>query len=227
MDLKRILNDYGIDLENEKVERIERFLEFLKSSKINLTSIEPEEMPHKIVADTLVPLLDFPIDDDFIDVGTGGGIPGVVISIAHDVGGVLLDSTKKKIDAVRKFVESEDLPLELVWKRAEELAHEKGYRESFLYVVSRALAETRIALELTAPFATVGGYVLLYKGKGWKEELDRAQKAMEILGLDLGDVLEYELRTGEKRSLLIFEKIYKTPRKYPRRAGIPSKRPLG
>ena len=227
MDLKRMLNDHGLDVDEGVSETLERYLEFLRNSPMNLTSIDPEDMPYKVVLDTLYPLREFPIDDTFIDVGTGGGIPGVVISIVHGVEGVLLDSRSKKLNALRGFVERENLKLELVHGRAEDLGHDPRFRERFLYVLCRALAPMRTALELTAPFATLGGYILMYKGRSWREELEVSWKVMEMLGVDLGDVLEYELPSGEKRSLIILEKIERTPKRYPRKAGLPEKRPLG
>ncbi len=227
MDLKKIMNELGLEIDEKVIEKLELYLDFLADSPVNLTSLEPEEFPSKIIYDTLYPLREFPIDDDFIDVGTGGGIPGLVVSITFDVGGVLLDSKRKKVELLKKFITSNGLGnLEVIWGRAEELAHDRDYREKFLFVMSRALAKMNAALELTAPFATIGGYVLLYKGPSWKEELERSWKSLEILGLDLGDVIEYRLPTGERRSLVILEKIDRTPRRFPRRPGVPKKRPL-
>ena len=227
MTLKGILSSYKIDVEDDEIEIYERYVEFLLNSPINLTSFEKDEVYHKVVADTLIPLKEFPVFYKFVDVGTGGGIPGVIVSIRFDAEGTLIDSTKKKINILKEFVDREKLPLKLVWSRAEKLAHESEYRGKFLYVFSRAVAEMPTVLELTAPFTQIGGYVLLYKGKDWKEELDRSWKAMEILGLDLGDVIEYELKTGEKRALIILEKIENTPRRYPRKYNQIKKRPLG
>ncbi len=227
MDLERSMAEHGFKLEGRDLEKLRDYLDFLLSSPLNLTSIEPDRMVEKVVLDTLYPLREFHIDDDFIDIGTGGGIPGVVISIVFKVGGVLVDSRKKKVEALRKFVVSSGLELEVVWARAEELAHDPDYRERFLFVTSRALSKMKIALELTAPFAVPGGYILMYKGPSWREELEESWKAMEILGVDLGDVIEYTLPGGERRALVLLEKISRTPKRYPRRPGIPKKRPLG
>ena len=227
MTLKEVLSLYEIEVDDKEIETYERYINFLLNSPVNLTSFEREEAYHKVVADTLIPLKDFPILYRFADIGTGGGIPGVVVSIRFNVEGTLIDSTKKKIEVLRRFVEEEKLPLSLVWSRAEELAHQREHRGKYLYVFSRAVADMPIVLELAASFAQVGGYVLLYKGQNWKEELERSWKAMEVLGLDLGDVIEYKLRTGERRAFIILEKIENTPKKYPRKYNQIKKKPLG
>ncbi len=217
MELAEVLKRYGIDLEDEKIEILERFTDFLISSPVNLTSLDKEGVYHKVVAEALYPLRDFPILEDFIDVGTGGGVPGVVIGVAFDVKGVLVDSKKKKISMIRKFIESEDLDLEAVWSRAEELAKDGNHREKYMYSFAKAVSNIKRDLELLTPLTMVGGYVLLYKGPSWKDEMEKVWDLMEDMGVDLGDVIEYELLTGEKRALLIFEKFKSTPRKYSRK----------
>ncbi len=226
MTLKHLLEEHGIEVEDGTLALFEEYLVFLKTAPVNLTSFSESELPVKVILDTLFPLKDFPIHTKFIDIGTGGGIPGIVLAAYFQSEGVLVDSTKKKVEVLRKFAEEKSMDVTLIWSRAEKLAREKEHRGAYEFVVTRALARTTIALELTAPFSMVGGYVLLYKGKNWNEELDEAWRTMEILGLDLGDVIEYTLPTGEKRALMIFEKIKTTPRKFPRKFSQIKKHPL-
>ncbi len=225
MTLKDLLERHGIEIDENKEKLLSDYLEFLSSAPLNLTSFRREELPVKAVLDTLFPLKDLPIHTAFMDVGTGGGIPGIIVSIYFDVEGVLLDSTRKKLLVLEKFISEKQLPLRTIWGRAEEVAHNGKERGKYEFVLTRALAKIRVALELTAPFAMVGGYVVMYKGPKWKEELEESWETMEVLGLDLGDVLEYTLPTGEKRALVIFEKIKTTPKKYPRKFSQIAKRP--
>ncbi len=218
MSLTEVLRQYDLELDDKKIETLERFADFLVSSPVNLTSLGKEDIYHKVVAEALYPLRDFPILEGFIDVGTGGGVPGVVIGVAFDVKGILVDSRKKKVSMLRSFIDKENLNLEAVWSRAEDLAKDKNHREKYMYSFAKAVSSIKIDLEILAPLTMVGGYVLLYKGPAWKEEMEDLWDFMEEMGVDLGDAVEYELLTGEKRALLIFEKFKSTPKKYPRRS---------
>ena len=213
MGLAEVLNDYDIELEDEKIEILERFSDFLVGSPVNLTSLSKDQIYHKVVAEALYPLRDFPILENFIDVGTGGGVPGVVIGVAFDVRGVLVDSRRKKISMLKSFIEKENLDLEAIWSRAEDLAKDGNHKEKYMYSFAKAVSDIKRDIELLAPLTMVGGYILLYKGPSWKKEIEECWDFMEEIGVDLGDVIEYELLTGEKRALLIFEKFKSTPKK--------------
>ena len=215
MTLREVLEGYGIEIEDEKLKVLEDFARFLWKSPVNLTSLEGEELYHKGIAEVLYPLKEFPILERFVDVGTGGGIPGIVWSVYFGVEGVLVDSRRKKIDMVKRFIEEHSLPLEAIWGRAEEVV--RDMRESFMYATAKALAKTCEAAELLAPFVQVGGYVLLYKGPSWREEIEGCWELLEEMGLDHADTIEYELLRGERRALVILEKFKSTPRRFPRR----------
>ncbi len=213
MGLADVLKLYDLELEAEKIEVLERFADFLISSPVNLTSLSKGQVYHKVVAEALYPLRDFPILEDFVDVGTGGGVPGVVIGVTFDVKGILVDSRRKKISMLKSFIERENLNLEAVWSRAEDLAENRDHRESYMYSFAKAVSRIKKDLELLSPLTMVGGYVLLYKGPSWKDEMEEVWDSMEDMGLDLGDVIEYKLLNGEKRAFLIFEKFKSTPKK--------------
>lgn len=155
-----------------------------------------------------------------LDLGTGGGLPGLILAIEKlEMEFVLVDSTQKKCDAVSRIAEGLDLQnVEVVCGRAEDLGHKM--REVFDVVVARALAPLPTLLELACGFIRPGGLFIAYKGPKFKEELEDAKNAMEILGFELEKIHHYE------RVLLIFRKTKALSSKYPRQNGIPKKRPL-
>jgi len=110
-------------------------------------------------------------------------------------------------------------------RQSEELKDKGNFRESFDSAVSRAVSKIATVLELTAPYVKVGGKLLLYKGPGYNEELGQAVNAMKELGVKLSEVRKYSI-LGKDRFLIIFEKTSPTPEKYPRKVGIPEKRPI-
>mgnify|MGYP002646702407 FL=1 len=112
--------------------------------------------------------------------------------------------------------------------RAEELARQKGYREQFDLCVSRAVANLSTLSEYCLPFVKVGGAFIPYKSGKIDEELEQGTKAIESLGGSIADVIRFELTGADAdRSLVVIEKIAKTAKKYPRKAGVPSKEPIG
>jgi len=161
-------------------------------------------------------------------VGTGAGFPSLPLKIYQPgIKLTLLESTRKKTTFLEHLVKSLGLEeVRVVWARAEEWAWGKE-RESYHYVVSRALASLRVTLEYTIPFLKVGGYLIVQKGPKAKEEIEAGSKALSILGARMDRLIHFRLPlSGDERYLLRIEKAKPTPSGYPRRAGIPSKRPL-
>lgn len=165
-----------------------------------------------------------------LDLGTGGGFPGLVLSILRpEVDFTLMDATRKKIEVLMDIVGKLGLKnVDFVVGRAEELAHKNNFRESFDVVVARAVARLPVLLELACGFVKVGGRFIAYKGPSYKEELEMSSRATAILGFKFEEVKEYELPEGfGKRALVIYRKELEASEKYPRRVGVPGKRPLG
>ncbi|SHH16750.1 16S rRNA (guanine(527)-N(7))-methyltransferase RsmG [Thermosipho atlanticus] len=207
-----------------KDEIIKNYVLEIINAPFNLTAFKDFELAYNFLAiDSLKPLKKEEIGENFLDVGTGGGVPGVFINIFYDVEGTLIDSSLKKINYVKTICEKLGLnKLKFVHGRIEE---QSTFKEKFDSVFSRAVAELRVVLELTVPFAKKHGKIFLYKGINYKQELENAKKAIEILKLKLIDIREYNI-LEKKRYLLVFEKQDITPPKYPRRYSKISKFPL-
>jgi 16S rRNA (guanine527-N7)-methyltransferase len=224
----------GVNLPPGSAQLFSRYYELLVSGnqKANLTRIlEPRQVMVKHFVDSLA-LLSWRsggFAGPLLDVGSGAGLPGIPLKIARPELEVrLLDSARKRVDFLRAAAGQLGLSgLDVVYGRAEELARQEGCRDSFPLVVSRALARLPVLLELCLPFVRPGGYFVAYKGPEAVQELSAAGAALDALGAVSGETFPYSLpdACGE-RCLLIFVKTAETPSRYPRRAGLPEKRPL-
>lgn len=208
--------------------KLYQFLDLLLNSPHNLTSIKEIEHAYiKHVEDIVKPFGGKELKGTFIDVGTGGGIPGLIMAIMFpETQWFLIDSVKKKINEVERFIGK--LKLNNVFtirSRAEELSSK--YRNYFDGAFSRALAKTDVTLELCAPFIKMGGSCYIYKGPSWEKEKQRISKACSILGFSEPRIVNYKLRDKSLRTLLIFIKVKKTPEIFPRRVGKALKKPIG
>ena len=164
----------------------------------------------------------------FVDVGSGGGFPGIPLKLAF--GGMratLLDATAKKTAFLSHAVETLGLrDVSVCTGRAEDAAHSADMRERFDAAFARAVADTAALAELTLPFVRVGGVVVLHKKADIAAELERAQAAIETLGGRLRAALPVSIAGLDDRALVVLDKVRPTPQRYPRRAGMPAKRPL-
>ena len=162
-------------------------------------------------------------DSKVIDVGTGAGFPGLPIKIAFpDLHLTLLEATAKKTQFLNHVVKELDLDrIRVITGRAEEVAHSPIERGKYDLVMARAVAKLPILVELCLPFCAVGGLLLAHKGQAVEKEITDADRAIKILGGRLRETIQ-----GGKGNLLILEKLQESPPQYPRRSGIPAKRPL-
>ena len=214
----------------EKFEMYYRLL--LEGNKrMNLTRIiEPEEVVIKHFIDSLELLLVCKdVQGPLLDVGTGAGVPGIPLKIARpDLKLTLLDSSKKRVSFLSEVVETLRLPdVDVIHGRAEDYAQQNRYREQYATVVSRAVARLNVLAELCLPFVAVDGHFVAYKGPEGGDELQQEKNAIAQLGGLVGKKWEYQLpETMGDRTLLFFQKKVSTPKKYPRKAGTPEKRPL-
>jgi len=165
-----------------------------------------------------------------IDVGSGAGFPGIPLKLVCPGGRfTLLEATGKKVTFMEHLIGRLGLrTVTAVKARAEELAHDPSHREQYDLALSRAVAELPVVAEYTLPFCKVGGWAVAQKGEAGAAEAWTAEKAISLLGGELRRVVPVELPgLAENRSLVVIEKVHPTPVAYPRRSGLPSKRPLG
>jgi 16S rRNA (guanine527-N7)-methyltransferase len=165
-----------------------------------------------------------------IDVGSGAGFPGIPLKLVCPSSRLtLLEATGKKVTFLEHLIGQLGLrAVTAVKVRAEELAHDPLHREQYDLALSRAVAELPVVAEYTLPFCKVGGWAVAQKGEAGAGEAWSAEKAIALLGGELRRVVPVELPgLAENRSLVVIEKVHPTPVAYPRRPGVPSKRPLG
>ena len=222
-----------LELSAEEQERLLIHWQLVKetSRSFNLTAVlDDEEAAEKHYRDCLAArdfLRGLPEQALTLDLGSGAGFPGLVLAaVFPDRRFFLLDATAKKCDFLVDAAASLGLAnVEVVSGRAEELAR-GPLRESFALVTARAVAALRELVELALPLLEVGGALLALKGAGWAEEVAEAQHALAELSGEVKDSHEYTLSAGDRRCLLQVTKTGPTPDKYPRRPGMPHKRPL-
>ena len=233
--LLRGARQLGIELDASQLDRFERFYREMVdwNRTINLTTVtEYEEVQTRHFLDSLTVSAAIPspalTGAKLLDVGSGAGLPGVPLAIAHPgLNVMLLEATQKKAVFLEHLVGKLGLDAGVLTGRAESLARDASLRERFDVVVSRAVARLPVLVELTLPFCRVGGIVVAQKSRSAKPEIEEAEPAIGRLGGRLRDVTPVTAPgAGVRRLLVTVDKLNPTPDRYPRRPGIPSKRPL-
>jgi 16S rRNA (guanine527-N7)-methyltransferase len=163
-----------------------------------------------------------------VDIGSGAGFPGLILGMAfQEIELVLIESDQKKSFFLQSVISDLGINnISVIPQRAEEIGRHNIYRESFDLAISRAVAPINVLAEYAIPLLKVGGELVLWKGKSFQEEIDKAKQALEILGGELKRVEEYDLGDERKRVLVFIGKVKPTAKGFPRRTGIPAKRPL-
>lgn len=197
------------------------------NEKVNLTAItEKNEVYTKHFLDSILGVNEIPKNATVVDVGTGAGFPGLPLKIVRpDINLTLVDSLYKRVNFLNLLCEKLNIESTNLHSRAEEFA--KKNFEKFDVAVARAVAKLNTLLEYLLPLIKVGGIVVAYKGSNSLEELNEAQKALEVLGGEFVKTLSFNLpnQTGE-RNILIIKKIKHTPKQYPRERNLPKLKPL-
>lgn len=228
------ISDLNIDINNDKLEKFKIYKSLLKewNEKINITAITDDaEIDIKHFLDSLTIFKTGKITEGkkIIDIGTGGGFPGLPIKIIEeDTEVVLLDSLNKRLKFLNEVIKKLDLKnIRTLHERAEALGNNQEYREKFDIAVSRAVASLNILSEYCLPFVKLDGYFIAMKGSESNEEIEEAKKAIKVLGGKLEDKIDIQIPQSDIiHSLLVIRKISQTPTKYPRQAGKIKKNPL-
>jgi 16S rRNA (guanine527-N7)-methyltransferase len=201
--------------------RLRIYSELLASAPVSITSIrEPERLwaVHVDDALTAVPILRRLAPRSAVDVGSGGGSPGIPLAVVTGVETTLLEATGSKCAFLRHAVEAVDVPCPVVHDRSEHFGRGAG-RDAFDCALARALAPPPAAAELCLPFVRVGGHVVLYTAVTDVAEVERA-------AANVGGTVAETVDVGPNRRLIVIAKTAPTPDRFPRRPGMATTRPL-
>lgn len=228
------LSELEIVLDEKQKQQFQIYYELLVewNKVMNLTGItEYEEVNEKHFVDSVSIVKAINIDnvDNLIDVGTGAGFPGIPLKIVFPhLKVTLLDSLNKRIKFLDEVINRLELTnVETIHGRAEDYAKQKDYREQFDLCVSRAVANLSTLSEYCLPFVHTGGLFIPYKSGEIEEELNQSKHAVHLLGAEIGEIVKFNLPGSDiGRSFVKVKKIKTTPKKYPRKAGLPAKEPL-
>ena len=234
MQFRKDIEAFGITLTEQQINQFLVYYEMLVewNEVMNLTAItEYEEVMKKHFVDSisLVKAYDVSKSVSVIDVGTGAGFPGLALKIAYpQLKLTLLDSLNKRIQFLNAVIEKLGLDgVDTIHGRAEDFAKPGKLREKYDLCVSRAVANLSTLSEYCLPFVKEGGEFISYKSEKIQEEMVKAEKAISILGGKVVKQVEFTLPDSDiYRNLFVIRKVKKTPGKYPRKAGLPSREPL-
>lgn len=224
----------GVSLSSRQVSLLNRYQQELDAwnQRYSLTAIrDPEKVRVKHFLDsfTCYLVMEKTPMQRVIDVGSGAGFPGIPLKILlPEVEVTLVDSVKKKVEFCRHLIEVLNLEgIEVVRERAERLAKDPRYREDYDWAIARAVAQLNELAEYLLPFVCLGGHMLAMKGDSGPAEAHAAGEALKLLGGELEKIHHLTLPgVTEERYLIVVKKRATTPERYPRRVGVPGKRPL-
>lgn len=231
VSLQKMLAPFGVEISEPHARLVVKHLSLMleANKRVNLTAVK--DLSEGLVlhcVDSLLFLPHLPQEGSFVDIGTGGGFPGIPLSICSGCQGVLIDSVAKKVHEVDGFIQR--LEIQNTCKaqaiRAEDLARNES--EQFDIVVARAVAPINVLLEYASPLLKTNGQLVISKAHPQDDELDHAEKACELTGMRIvsRETLALPQNFGT-RTLMTYEKTYEPKVKLPRRNGMARKRPLG
>ena len=223
----------ALDLTPAQLDQFTRYADLLIdwNLRFNLTSIvDPRDIVIRHFLDSLSVARSLPPGPiKLIDVGAGAGLPGIPIKLVRpEISLVLLEATRKKCEFLQAVVEALQLaPAQIVNARAEEAGRMAEHREQYDIAVARAVADLPVLIEYLLPFVKIGGLAVAQKSRGAEDELERADTAVLLLGGLGSEIIRVSVPgLNDERTLILVEKITATSDDYPRRTGVPSKKPL-
>ncbi len=224
----------GIVLTDKQKQAFETYFHLLVqwNQKINLTAItDKNEVYLKHFYDSVAPILQGHLQDQnlkLLDIGAGAGFPSLPMKILFpQLKVTIIDSLNKRITFLKHLAEELELDgVAFYHGRAEDYGQNKAFRGQFDLVTARAVARMQVLAELTIPFLKVGGQLIALKASAAEDELQEAQPALQTLFAKVETSLDYQLPNGDSRNLTLVSKKKETPNKYPRKAGLPNKKPL-
>lgn len=228
------LEEAGFPLSPKQKEQFKTYFHFLVewNEKVNLTAItEENDVYLKHFYDSIAPILQGYIPNDkvkLLDIGAGAGFPSIPMKIIFpELNITIIDSLNKRIHFLNQLAQKLELTdVHFYHGRAEDFGQDKTFRSQFDFVTARAVARMQVLSELTIPFLRIGGKLLALKAQAVDQELTDAKKALAILFSQVIENQHYCLPNGDSRYITIVEKKKETPNKYPRKAGLPNKKPL-
>lgn len=226
------MNSIGIELTDSQLNAFETYYDMLidRNKVMNLTAItEFDEVMDKHFLDSVYLFRSIKLEADYklIDIGTGAGFPGIPLKIVFpELKITLLDSLNKRVGFLNDVIDELNLnDIEAIHGRAEDIARDKAYRASYDIAVSRAVANLSTLSEYCLPFVKIGGKFVSYKSGDCADEVDNAKDAIHLLGGKINKIDEFSY-SNNSRSFIVIDKVMNTSNKYPRKAGLPSKKPL-
>lgn len=234
LEFEKMLDEFNISYTNRMLEQFDLYYDVLiKWNKfMNLTGITEYHdviVKHFIDSLSIVKIIDMTKVYSLIDVGTGAGFPGIPIKIVFPhIRVCLLDSLNKRINFLNEVIGNLELDhISALHGRAEEIARKEEYREKYDLCVSRAVANLSSLSEYCLPFVKKGGWFISYKSSDIDKELLSSKHAINVLGGKIENIIKFKLpNTDIDRSLISINKVNAINRKYPRKAGMPTKEPL-
>lgn len=228
------LKHKGIELDNTQKNQFNMYYESLVewNGKMNLTAITDKPsvyLKHFYDSISAAFFIDFSKSKTICDVGAGAGFPSIPLKICYpNLEVTIVDSLNKRIGFLENLVEIINLKnVEFVHARAEDFGQNPLYREKFDIVTARAVARLSVLAELCVPLVKKNGVFVSMKGAAAEDELVDAEKALSVLGAKLFEEHSFKLpEEDSERNIFIFDKIKSTPKKYPRKPGIPNKSPI-